>query len=89
MRANRSGLFEPSGIIDSRPKRQCCYGPNSGNGHQSQADLIMASGPFDPSIKLPIVLIQGHPCVEQRHKGMRQNIIHFDHRTYDAIKTSM
>ncbi|AUQ68360.1 hypothetical protein PhaeoP78_03543 (plasmid) [Phaeobacter inhibens] len=46
----------------------------------------MANGPFDPRVQLQILLIQRPPCVEQRDKGMCQNIIHFDDRTHDTIK---
>jgi len=62
MRANRSGPFEPSGIIDSRLKRQCCNGPASGNGHQSQANFIMTGSLFCAPVQLQVLLIQ-----RQRH----------------------
>ncbi len=64
-------------------------GPNSENSHQPQANLILTGNLLYAPVQPQILLIQRHPGIEQRHKGMSQNVIHFDDRRHDVIKAAM
>jgi hypothetical protein len=51
--------------------------------------LILAGGAFDTPVQFQKVLIQNHTCIQQRHQGMRQNVIHLDHRPDNTVKTAV
>ena len=56
MRANGSGTFEASGIINGRLEISCRNRANARNSHHPQADVIIAGRTFDPPIQGKIVL---------------------------------
>ena len=61
---------------------------NGSNGPE-QACLIPGGGAFDTAVQFQKVLIQTRTRIQQRDQSMRQNLIHFNHRTTEAVKAAM
>lgn len=46
----------------------------------------MTGSAFDAPVQVRCMLIQNHTCIQERHHGMRQNVIHFDQWPDDTIE---
>ena len=89
MSGNRARPFEARRIVNGSLEGQRGNRPNTRNGHYPEADLIPGGGTFDTAVQFKKVLIQDQSRIEQRDNRMRQDFIHFNHRTDEAVKAAM
>ena len=89
MGGNRARSFEARRIVNGSFEGQRRNRPDTRNGHHAEADLIPGGGTFDTAVQLKKVLIQDQTRIEQRNNCMCQDLIHFNHRTDEAVKAAM